>query len=232
MIVKRPANERGHMDHGWLDTYHTFSFGAYRDPAHMGFRSLRVINEDRVLPAQGFGTHPHNDMEILTWVLDGALEHKDSMGTGSVIRPGEIQKMTAGTGVTHSEFNHSSEEPVHFLQIWLLPEAAGIEPSYDQTKFEDADLRNQLRPIAGRSPANGAVHVNQDAHVLAGRLDEGSTVTHALADDRHAWVQVARGSVTLNGVELSAGDGAAVSDETALEIAAQAESEVLVFDLA
>ena len=231
MIVKRPANERGHMNHGWLDTYHTFSFGGYRDPAHMGFRSLRVINEDRVLPSQGFGTHPHQDMEILTWVLDGALEHKDSMGTGSVIHPGEMQRMTAGTGVTHSEFNHSSDTAVHFLQIWILPEAAGLTPGYEQRSFTDAELHNRLRPVAGRN-VEGAVHVHQDAQVYVGRLDAGTTVTHALRDERHAWVQIARGSVTLNGTELSAGDGAAITEETALELTATADAEVLLFDLA
>ncbi len=231
MIVKRPAAERGHLDHGWLDARHSFSFGHYVAPDHMGFRTLRVLNEDRVQAGQGFGTHPHNDMEIVTWVLAGALEHKDSMGNGSVIVPGKVQRMTAGTGVLHSEFNHSDQEPVHLLQIWLLPEARGLTPGYEERQFEDAELRNRLRPIAGRN-VEGAVHVHQDARVLAGRLDAGTTAAHPLAADRHAWVQVARGSVTLNGMELTAGDGAAVSDETALELTATTDAEVLLFDLA
>jgi len=232
MIVKRPAEARGHLDHGWLDTWHTFSFGSYLDRAHMGFRSLRVINEDFVEGGQGFGTHPHRDMEILTWVLDGALEHRDSMGNGSVIRPGELQRMSAGTGVTHSEFNHEGDEQVHLLQIWLLPEALGLQPGYEQRSFEDADLRNRLRPVAGRQPEQGAVTIHQDARLLIGRLDEGFTVEHAIPPGRHAWVHVARGAVTLNGDALDAGDGAAVSDESVLTIRATEDAEVLVFDLA
>jgi len=232
MIVTRPAQERGHMDHGWLDTYHTFSFGGYHDPRHMGFRTLRVINEDHVEPGQGFGTHPHRDMEILTWLLDGALEHKDSMGNGSVIRPGEIQRMTAGTGVTHSEFNHSHDDAVHLLQIWILPERAGLAPGYEQRTFADADLRNRLVAIAGGPPAGDAVTVHQDVQVHAGRLDQGTTVRHALRPGRHAWVQVARGRVTLDGVALEQGDGAAISDEASLDITATDDSEVLLFDLA
>lgn len=232
MIVKRPAEERGHLDHGWLDTYHTFSFATYMHPAHMGFRTLRVINEDFVEPGRGFGTHPHHDMEILTWVLDGALEHEDSMGNGSVIRPGEIQRMSAGTGVTHSEFNPSREERVHLLQIWLLPESLGLEPGYEQRAFEDADLRNRLRVVAARAPTDGAVTIHQDARLLIGRLEAGTTVEHAIAQGRHAWVQVARGAVTLNGETLGVGDGAAVSDESHLSLRATEDAEVLVFDLA
>ncbi len=231
MIIKRPAAERGHLDHGWLDARHTFSFGHYVEPEHMGFRALQVLNEDRVQGGQGFGMHPHNDMEIVTWVLDGALEHKDNMGNGSVIVPGKVQRMTAGTGVLHSEANPSAEQPVHLLQIWLLPEERGLTPSYEERAYDDADLRGGLRPIAGRGVA-GAVHIHQDAQILVGRLDDGTAVTHTLADGRHAWVQVARGSVTLNGVDLDAGDGAAVSEETALELTSHADSEVLVFDLA
>ena len=231
MIVKRPADERGHMDHGWLDARHSFSFGHYVAPEHMGFRTLRVLNEDRVQAGQGFGTHPHNDMEIVTWVLDGALEHKDNMGNGSIIVPGKAQRMTAGTGVLHSEFNHSDKDPVHLLQIWLLPEARGLTPGYEERTFEDAELRGRLRPIAGRK-VEGAVHIHQDARILAARLDAGMTVTHPLAADRHAWVQVARGSVTLNGAELAAGDGASVTEETTLELTAGEDAEVLVFDLA
>ena len=232
MITKRPAAERGRADHGWLDTAHTFSFAQYHDPAHMGFRSLRVLNEDVVRPGQGFGTHPHRDMEILTWVLDGALAHEDSMGNGSVIRPGEMQRMSAGTGVTHSEFNHSQDEPVHFLQIWLLPERAGLEPGYEQTHFTDETLRNRLQRVAARAPEGDAVTVHQDAAVYVGRLDPGTRVTHELAEGRHAWVHVARGQVDLDGVELSAGDGASVSDEALVTLTAFEESEVLLFDLA
>ena len=231
MIAVRPAAERGHADHGWLDTRHTFSFASYHDPRHMGFRSLRVINEDRVQPAEGFGTHAHRDMEILTWVLEGALEHKDSMGNGSVIRPGDLQRMSAGTGVTHSEFNPSREAPVHFLQIWLLPRERGLPPGYEQKGFPQEARRGRLRLIAAGDGREGAVTIHQDADVWTALLQPGESVRHALAPGRYAWLHVARGAVTLNGSTLGAGDGAAVSDEAALEITAAAGAEVLLFDL-
>jgi len=232
VIAVRPAAERGHADHGWLDTRHTFSFASYHDPRHMGFRSLRVINEDRVQPAEGFGTHAHRDMEILTWVLEGALEHKDSMGNGSVIRPGDLQRMSAGTGVTHSEFNPSREAPVHFLQIWLLPRERGLPPGYEQKRFRQEARRGRLRLIASGDGREGAVTIHQDADVWTALLQPGESVRHALAPGRYAWLHVARGAVTLNGSTLGAGDGAAVSDEAALEITGAARAEVLLFDLA
>jgi redox-sensitive bicupin YhaK (pirin superfamily) len=232
MITLRPARERGHAEHGWLDSHHTFSFADYYDPKQMGFRSLRVINEDRVQPGRGFGTHPHRDMEIVSYVLDGALEHKDSMGTGSIIRPGDVQRMTAGTGVLHSEFNHSKSEGVHFLQIWIVPERRGIAPSYEQKSFPEGDRRNQLRLVASRDGRGGSLTVHQDVALYAGLLDAGASVAHALAPGRHAWVQVARGEVTLNGKRLAEGDGASVSGEEQLAIEASRPSELLVFDLA
>jgi redox-sensitive bicupin YhaK (pirin superfamily) len=231
MITVRPARERGHAEHGWLDSHHTFSFADYHDPRHMGFRALRVINEDRVEAARGFGTHSHRDMEIISYVLEGALEHKDSMGTGSIIRPGDVQRMTAGTGVAHSEFNHSKTEGVHFLQIWIVPEKARLEPSYEQQSFPVEARKNQLRLVAARDARDGAVTLHQDADVYAGVLDEGAAVSHALAPGRHAWVQVARGAVTLNGKPLDEGDGAAISDEARLDLQARAAAEVIVFDL-
>jgi quercetin 2,3-dioxygenase len=194
----------------------------------MGFRALRVINEDRVAPAQGFGTHPHRDMEIITYILEGALEHKDSMGTGSIIRPGEVQRMSAGTGVTHSEFNPSQTEPVHLLQIWILPEAKGIKPSYEQKQYSRDELRGKLRLVAARNPIEGAVRIHQDVRLFATVLD-GGDIMHKLDPGRFAWVQVARGSMLMNGNELQAGDGAALSNETAVELSGQGEA--LVFDL-
>jgi len=232
MLTVRKADERGHADHGWLDTRHTFSFASYHDPRHMGFRSLRVINEDRVKPAEGFGTHAHRDMEILTWVLEGALEHKDSMGNGSVIRPGDLQRMSAGTGVTHSEFNPSREAPVHFLQIWLLPRERGLPPGYEQKRFSQEVRRGRLRLIAAGDGRDGAVTIHQEADLWTTLLQSGESVRHALAPGRYAWIHVARGAVSLNGSTLGAGDGAAVSDETALEITGAARAEVLLFDLA
>jgi hypothetical protein len=232
MIAVRPAAERGHADHGWLDTRHTFSFASYHDPRHMGFRSLRVINEDRVKPGEGFGTHAHRDMEILTWVLEGALEHKDSMGNGSVIRPGDLQRMSAGTGVTHSEFNPSREEPVHFLQIWLLPRERGLPPGYEQKGFPEEERRGRLRLVAAGDGRDGAVTIHQDADLWTAVLEPGKSVRHALASGRYAWVHVARGVVSLNGSTLGAGDGAAVSGEAALEITGAVDAEVLLFDLA
>jgi redox-sensitive bicupin YhaK (pirin superfamily) len=232
MIARRAANERGHTDIGWLDSHHTFSFGDYYDPKNQGFRKLRVINDDRVAAGQGFGTHPHRDMEILTYVLEGSLEHKDSMGNGSIIRPLDVQRMTAGTGVTHSEFNPSKKEAVHFLQIWILPERRDLEPGYEQKAFAPEAVRGKLRLIASRDGREGSVVVHQDVALRAARLAKGEAVSHALAKGRHAWVQVARGSVTLDGRELGAGDGAAVSDEGNVSLVATSEAEVLVFDLA
>src|ERR1700749_3709901 len=198
MITIRPAKERGHANHGWLDTYHTFSFADYNDSKHVHFRSLRVINEDRVAPGYGFGTHPHNDMEIITYVLEGALAHKDSMGNGAPIVPGEVQRMSAGTGVLHSEFNHSKSEEVHLYQIWIFPETKGIEPSYEQKFFPDEEKLNQLRVIASPDAENGAVKIHQDAKLLATLLEAGKQVTHELKKGRSAWIQVARGSVDVN----------------------------------
>ena len=232
MITVRKSNERGHANHGWLDTRHTFSFDTYRDPRNMGFRSLRVINEDIVAPGAGFPTHPHRDMEIITYVLEGAVAHRDSMGTGSVIRPGEVQRMTAGTGVTHSELNASEGEPLHLLQIWIVPERRGLEPSYEQRAFPETERRNRLRLVASPDGRDGSVTIHQDAALYASLLDSGQRVEHALRKGRHAWMQVTRGTVKLNGHSLAAGDGAAVSDESALTIAAENPSEVLLFDLA
>ena len=198
MIEKRHRNERGHFDHGWLNTYHTFSFDQYYDPQHMGFRALRVINEDRVAPAQGFGTHPHQDMEIITYILEGALEHKDSMGTGSIIRPGEVQRMSAGRGITHSEFNASQTELVHFLQIWILPKQAGLVPSYEQKTIDLSAARASLSPIASRSGGTGAVKLHQDATLSLALLERGERVRWRPSRERYAWLQVARGAIVLN----------------------------------
>ncbi len=232
MLAIRRAAERGHADHGWLDSRHSFSFADYHDPAHMGFRGLRVINEDRVAPGAGFGAHPHKDMEIVSYVLEGALEHRDSMRNGSVIRPGDVQRMSAGTGVVHSEFNASKNEPVHFLQIWLLPERKGIAPGYEQKTFSWEGRRGALCLVASPDGREDSVTVHADAELLAGQFAEGQGGQRELAPGRHAWVQVARGHVRVNGHELSAGDGAALSDEKAVRLESLAESEVLVFDLA
>jgi redox-sensitive bicupin YhaK (pirin superfamily) len=232
MITIRRAAERGHFDHGWLNTYHTFSFADYYDPEHMGFRTLRVINEDRVQPGHGFPTHSHRDMEILSYVLEGSLEHKDSLGNGSVIVPGDVQRMTAGTGVTHSEYNHSQSERVHFLQIWVLPEQRGLAPGYEQRAFAADEKRGQLRLIASRDGRAGSVTMHQDVGVYATLLAAGQQVVHRLRAGRHAWVQVARGSVTLNGHRLMTSDGAAASDEPTLTIVGTEAAEALVFDLA
>jgi redox-sensitive bicupin YhaK (pirin superfamily) len=232
MVRIRKASERGHFDHGWLDTYHSFSFSRYYDPRHMGFRALRVINEDRVAPGRGFGTHPHDNMEIVTYVLSGALAHRDSLGTGSTIRPGELQRMTAGTGIAHSEFNPSADEPVHLYQIWLLPEREGLEPSYEQKDFPEEERRNRLRLVASPDGRDGSLTIRQDARLYLATLDEGREVAHDLAPGRHAWLQVLRGGVALEGHVLAAGDGAALSDERALAIRADGPSEVLLFDLA
>src|SRR5437867_10320651 len=231
MMSIRHRNERGHANHGWLDTYHTFSFDTYYDPQYMGFRSLRVVNEDRVAPGKGFPTHGHRDMEIITYILDGALEHKDSMGTGSIIRTGEVQRMSAGTGVRHSEFNASPTEPVHFLQIWIEPAAAGIAPGYEQKAFAEADTRNRLRLVASPDGAEGSLTIHQDARVYTTRLDAGREVSHRLAPGRHAWVQVARGGLALGGQRLEYGDGAAISGETTVTLRAELDAEALLFDL-
>jgi redox-sensitive bicupin YhaK (pirin superfamily) len=237
MITLRHAAERGHADHGWLNSFHTFSFADYYDPAHMGFRSLRVINEDRVQPGRGFGTHPHRDMEIISYVLEGGLAHKDSMGTGSVIRPGDVQRMSAGTGVTHSEFNASPDDLVHFLQIWLVPAKRGIAPSYEQKSFTRADKEGRLRLVASPDGREGSVTIHTDAALYAGVFGGGQRAELAIARGRHAWVHVARGKARINGHELSAGDAASLSDEAAVRVegagaTAADETEVLVFDLA
>lgn len=232
MIRVRKSGDRGHFDHGWLDTYHTFSFAGYQDPAHMGFRSLRVINEDRVAGGQGFGEHGHRDMEILSYVMSGGLAHTDSLGHEAVLRPGEVQRITAGTGVRHSEFNASPAQPVHFFQVWLLPERLGLPPGYEQKTFPEANRRDRLRLVASRDGRDGSVTVRQDADLYLGSLGEGVEVTHQVAVGRHVWVQVARGRVELNGEPLGAGDGAAVSGEPAVAVRAQTATELLLFDLA
>lgn len=231
MKTIRRSTERGFADHGWLVSRHTFSFASYHDPAHMGFGALRVINEDRVAPGAGFGAHSHRDMEILSWVLDGALQHKDSLGTGAMIRPGELQRMSAGTGVTHSEFNASTTDPVHFLQIWILPERAGLPPSYEQRAFAPAELANRWRLVASGQPRDGAVKVHQDVHLSIARLDAGRTLAYAPAKNRRVWLQVARGSVEVDGSVLDVGDAAGWTDTGELEVRAVNAAEVLMFDL-
>lgn len=232
MIVLRPGDQRGRANLGWLDSRHTFSFADYYDPAHMGFRALRVINEDRVQPGRGFGTHGHRDMEIISYVLAGELGHKDSMGTGSVIRPGDVQRMSAGKGVLHSEMNASPTNPVHFLQIWLLPERPGLEPGYEQKRFDADEKRGRLRLVASPDGRDGSVTVHQDVLLYAGLFGAGEGARLDLRPGRHAWVQVAGGEISLNGQPLRHGDGAAVSDETALALTGASDAEVLVFDLA
>jgi quercetin 2,3-dioxygenase len=232
MIKLRRAAERGIANFGWLDSRHTFSFGDYHEPQQMGFGVLRVINEDRVSPGQGFGTHGHRDMEIISYVLEGALEHKDSIGTGSVIRPGDVQVMSAGTGIRHSEFNHSKTEPVHFLQIWVLPDREGIAPRYEQKTFFDADKRGRLCLVGSADGRDGSVVIHQDVKLYAALLGAGEDVTHALKTGRKSWLQVVRGTVALNSRELGAGDGAAVEGEQALTaVAKSGVAEMLVFDL-
>lgn len=231
MINIRKANERGHANHGWLDTYHTFSFADYYDPSHMGFRDLRVINEDFIEADQGFGTHGHRDMEIITYVIDGAISHRDSMGNGETVHPHEVQRMTAGTGVRHSEFS-SPTEPTHMLQIWILPEKQNLEPSYEQKVFSPDDKRGRLRLVASRGGTDGSVHINQDVRLYASILNSGESVSHTLADGRHAWLQVISGEIEVGGEHLLPGDGAAISDETLLEIKGRTDnSEFLLFDL-
>ncbi len=232
MINIRKSNERGHADHGWLDTHFTFSFADYYDLKHIHFRTLRVMNDDRVAGGAGFPTHPHRDMEIVTYVLDGALEHRDSMGNGSVIKPGDVQYMSAGTGVTHSEFNASKTEPVHLYQIWMFPEKQGLKPVYDQKNFSEADKRGKLRLVVSPDGRDGSVKIRQDNELYATVLGAGESARHELKPDRHAYVQVARGSVKLNGTQLDVGDGAAISAEKAVELTGVDNAEVLLFDLA
>lgn len=231
MFKIRKSTERGHLNFGWLDTYHTFSFGEYYDPNNMGFRSLRVINEDFVSPGRGFPTHGHSDMEIVTYILEGALEHSDSMGNGSVIRPGDVQRMSAGTGVRHSEKNSSGEESVHLLQIWITPAERGTEPGYEQKSFAEEERRGRLRLVASPDGREGSVTIRQDASLYAALLEAGESVEHELRPGRHAWAQVARGAVEINGQGLAQGDGAAASEEERLVITASEPSEVLLFDL-
>ncbi|MEK7244777.1 MAG: pirin family protein [Pseudomonadota bacterium] len=232
MITVRPSSARGAADHGWLVARHTFSFADYQDPAHMGFRALRVINEDIVRPGKGFGTHGHRDMEIVTYVLSGALEHKDSLGNGSMIRPGEVQRMSAGTGIRHSEFNPSADADVHLLQIWLVPEREGIAPGYEQKTFPIAAEPDRLWLVASRDGRAGSLTIHQDADLYAARLAPGGHIAASLAPGRHAWVQVAKGALNVNGVALEQGDGAALSDETAIDIRSPSGGEFLLFDLA
>ena len=231
MITIRKAAERGHADHGWLDSHHTFSFADYHDAKHMGFRALRVINDDRVTGGQGFGDHPHRDMEIISYVLEGALAHKDSMGTGATIRPGDVQRMSAGTGVLHSEFNASKTEPVHFLQIWLMPRRRGLAPGYEQKTFSDADKRGKLVLVASPNGAAGSVTIHSDARVHAGVFGAGEHAELALAEERGAWVHVARGKVRVNGQDVGEGDGVQIEREREIRVDGVDSGEVLVFDL-
>ncbi|MBK3776158.1 pirin family protein [Azospirillum brasilense] len=232
MITIRNRDERGAVNMGWLNSKHSFSFGHYYDPAHMGFRALRVINDDRVIPGAGFPTHGHADMEIVSYVLDGALEHKDTLGTSSVIRPGEVQRMSAGSGIRHSEYNASKKDPAHFLQIWILPDEEGMVPGYEQKAFAQEEKQGRLRLVGSRDGRDGSVTIHQDVDLYATLLDEGDSVTHELRPGRHVWVQVARGQVRLNGTVLKEGDGAAISKEESLTLDGMVSAEVLLFDLA
>jgi quercetin 2,3-dioxygenase len=232
MITVRKAADRGSANLGWLDSKHTFSFGSYHDPDHMGFGKLRVINDDRVEPGQGFGTHPHRDMEIVSYVIDGALEHKDSMGNGSVMHANDVQRMTAGSGIRHSEFNHSNDEPVHFLQIWIEPEKPSLAPEYEQKSFATDEKRDRLRLIASRDGRQGSLQLHQDADLYASVLSGETALRHEFATGRRGWVQVVRGSVEVNGEALGSGDGAAIEDVTELSLHAHGEAEFLLFDLA
>jgi quercetin 2,3-dioxygenase len=232
MITIRPAAERGATQIDWLDSKHSFSFAEYHDPRHMGFRSLRVINDDRIAAGAGFPTHGHRDMEILTYVLEGAVAHRDSLGTGSIIRPGEVQIMSAGTGIQHSEFNPSKTEPLHLLQIWMLPEKPGLKPRYDQKEFSAAERNGRLRLVGSRDGRDGAVTIYQDLDLYTASLDKGQAVTHAIRPDRHVWIQMARGKATVNGKPVAEGDGVAVSNESRLDIAGVDGAELLLFDLA
>ncbi len=233
MITIRPAQERGNANFGWLDSQHTFSFGSYYDPNHMGFANLRVINEDKVQPGKGFGTHSHRDMEIISYVLEGELEHKDSIGNGSTIRPGDVQRMSAGTGIAHSEFNGSTKDLVHFLQIWITPEREGIEPSYEQKNFPLAEKQGKLKLVASPDGKDNTVTIHQDANLYVAVLNQGDRVSHNTDKSRSLWLQVAKGAVEVNGRALNTGDGAAVTQETDLEVVATADNtEILLFDLA
>jgi quercetin 2,3-dioxygenase len=232
MITVRPAQARGNANFGWLDSKHTFSFGSYYDRKHMGFASLRVINEDKVQPDKGFGTHSHKDMEIISYVLEGELEHKDSIGNGSVIRPGDVQRMSAGSGIAHSEFNASDTEPVHFLQIWILPDRAGIKPSYEQKHFALEEKQGKLRLVASADGRNNTVIIHQDANLYVATLNDGDRVNHVTNQNRSLWLQIARGSIEVNGQLLDAGDGAGITQETEIAIAATTDNtEILLFDL-
>ena len=231
MLTLRKNTDRGHADHGWLNSWHTFSFAGYHDPQHMGFSDLRVINDDRVQPGQGFGTHGHRDMEIITYVLDGALEHKDSMGNGSVIRPGDVQRMSAGKGVRHSEFNASQSAPVHLLQIWIEPNLTGIDPGYEEKHFSDDEKRGRLRLIASPDGRDGSVKIHQNAQMYAALLDGADPVTHTPAAGRKTYVHVARGAVTVNGQSLNGGDGARIHDESRIVFSDAQKAEMLLFDL-
>ena len=231
MLTIRKSNERGHFDHGWLNTYHTFSFDQYYDPRYMGFRSLRVINEDFVAPGRGFPMHGHRDMEIITYILEGGLKHEDSMGNGSVIRPGDVQRMTAGTGVRHSEKNASNTERVHLLQIWILPNAESLQPGYEQKAFSEDERRGQFRLIASNDGREGSVALNQDVNLFASILDAGQEVERAMDPARYGWIQVARGSISVNGEDAGQGDGVVVVAESSLKIEARENAEVLLFDL-
>ena len=231
MIAIRPAAERGAVNLGWLDSKHTFSFGEYHDPAHMGFSSLRVINEDWIEPGQGFGTHPHRDMEIITYIIKGALEHKDSMGNGAVMRRGDVQHMTAGSGVLHSEFNHSNDELVHLLQIWILPGERGLTPGYEEKTFADAAKKNQLRLIVSPDGSDNSLVVHQDLHLYASILDQDAELKHSFAEGHNGWIQVVAGEVEVDGEKLIAGDGAAIEQAETLSIKATTDAEFLLFDL-
>ena len=232
MLSIRRATDRGHGDHGWLNSWHTFSFAGYRDPNHMGFRTLRVMNEDRVAAGKGFGTHAHHDMEIVSYVLEGELEHKDSMGNGEVLRPGEFQRITAGTGITHSEFNPSASNPTHFYQIWLLPERKGIEPSYEQKAFDASQRQNRLQLVASRDGAEGSLLIHQDARIYLANLTAGNAVDYEVPAGRYLWLQVLRGAVTANGESLETSDAVSVSDETLFHLETDDSAEVMLFDLA
>jgi len=231
MNAVRRANERGHARHGWLDSFHSFSFADYHDPSHMGFGPLRVINEDRVQPGQGFGTHGHRDMEIISYVLEGGLAHRDSMGNGSVIRPGDVQRMSAGTGITHSEYNASERDPVHFLQIWIEPEVRGIAPSYEEKRFDDASKRGQWRLIASRDGREGSVRIHQDARLYVTRLEAGESISHELASGRRAYVHVIRGDARVNEQPLTTGDALKVESEREVRVDQAQAADVLLFDL-
>jgi quercetin 2,3-dioxygenase len=230
MIITRRAGERGHANHGWLDSYFTFSFADYSDPQHMGFRTLRVINDDTVAPGQGFGEHPHRDMEIITYVLSGALEHKDSMGNGRIILPGEVQYMSAGAGVTHSEFNPSQSEPVHLLQIWIFPDRKGLKPAYAEKSFAGA-IPGKLHLAVSKTGRDSSIRINQDANLFIGKLKPGDKISHEFGPNRHGWLHVAEGEIHLDSLKLKSGDAVAISDEKAVSFAAKSPTQVLLFDL-